>query len=88
VAKQADSVQVTVGRILGSRAFSEGVNDVRKGRPARFDDAAFGDGDWDYERGRQFALVAPLSMPLRIGRRLNPEALKLLGDALFHREIV
>ena len=32
---------------------------------------------WDYERGRCFGFIAPLDMPLRIGTRLNPKALKL-----------
>jgi hypothetical protein len=83
---QADSVQVTVGKILGSAAFAAGVRDVREGRPARFD-AAFRD-DWDYERGRQFAFIAPMTMPLRLGRRLNPAALEILSEALFRHEIL
>jgi hypothetical protein len=50
---------------------------VRKGLPFNPDN-----GDWDYERGRYFGFIAPLDMPLRIGRALNPKALKLAEAAL------
>jgi hypothetical protein len=35
-----------------------------------------------------FALIAPTSMPLRIGRKLNPEAVLLFSHALFRGEIL
>jgi hypothetical protein len=47
---------------LESREFARGVDDVRGGRPARFDDYAWDQGNipetnrqWAYEKGRQFA---------------------------------
>jgi hypothetical protein len=85
--EQVRTVTVPLERVLGSRAFADGVRDVREGRPARFDyvDRA---GAWDYERGRQWASLAPLSLPLRVGRRLNPAALKILEDAFSRGEIV
>jgi hypothetical protein len=37
---------------------------------------------WDYERGRAFACLAPLGMPLRLSDgRLNPEAVRLCHRA-------
>ena len=86
VAAQADTIGVTPRQIMGSVAFAAGVADVRAGKPTRFD--SFGDDDWNYERGRQWAFIAPMSMPLRIGRRLNPEAVWLLRAALAHGEIL
>ena len=86
VAEQADTIGVTPRQIMGSAAFAAGVADVRTGTPTRFD--SFGDDDWDYERGRQWAFIAPMSMPLRLGRKLNPEALRLFSRALFRREIL
>jgi hypothetical protein len=71
---------------MQSAAFGEGVSDVRAGKPTRFD--SFGDEDWNYERGRQFALIAPMSMPLRLGRKLNPEAVLLFSRAMFRGEIL
>jgi hypothetical protein len=86
VAKQADTIRVTPRQIMGSIAFAAGVADVRTGKPTRFD--SFGDDDWNYERGRQWAFIAPMSMPLRIGRKLNHEALLLLSHAMFRQEIL
>jgi hypothetical protein len=62
-----------------SAAFARGIADFRAGRAPDFDnevDALTG-GDWDYERGRQWAVVAPVTMPLKIGRRLNPDAIEM-----------
>lgn len=85
-AQQIDTIRVTTRWIMGSAAFAAGVADVRAGSPARFGD--FGDDDWQYERGRQWAFIAPMSMPLRIGRTLNREALRLFDRAWFAKEIV
>jgi hypothetical protein len=70
---QADTVACTIEGIMRSTAFAEGVSDVRAGRPPRFDEL----DTWDYERGRLWATLAPMSMPLRIGSRLNPKAVRL-----------
>ena len=65
---------------MSSPEFKRGLDDARKGRP--FDWRVGGwDGAWDYERGRQFAFIAPLDWPLRIGGRLNPKAVALYAAA-------
>jgi hypothetical protein len=74
---QADTCRTTTASIMRSTDFRAGVDDVRAGRPARFDEF---DND-DYERGRQWATIAPTTMPLRVNGKLNPEALRLLNDA-------
>jgi hypothetical protein len=61
---------------MASPAFELGLNDARKGVP--FD---WRNGEWNYERGRLFAHIAPLSMPLRIGGKLNPKAVTLYTAA-------
>jgi hypothetical protein len=43
--------------------------------------------DWEYERGRQFAHIAPLDMPMRIGKQLNPNAVAL-GETAFARKLL
>jgi hypothetical protein len=63
--------------IMRSKAFAAGVADVRQGRAPRFDT-----DDWDYERGRQWAVVAPMSMPVKIGRRVNPEAVLVFEETV------
>jgi hypothetical protein len=67
---------------MASTAFERGLDDVRKG--VAFD---WRIDDWNYERGRQFGFIAPLDMPLWIGRKLNPKALALC-DAAFNRQLV
>lgn len=72
--EQCETVQTTIWAIMRSAAFRAGVNDVRTGRPARFDEFTGANEDWSYERGRQWATLAPMNMPLLIGRRINPKA--------------
>jgi hypothetical protein len=67
---QVPTVQVTVNAIMRSAAFRRGVAEARAGQPPRYDQ----ENDWEYERG-QWAIVAPLTMPLMIGNKLNPNAI-------------
>jgi len=75
--KQADTYRVTASSILRRPSFSRGVEDRRAGRPPMFDL-----DDWEYERGRLWATLAPVSMPLFIGGRPNPIAVALLAAAM------
>ena len=67
--------------VMRTRDFQLGFEDVRAGRSARFDIFADTNRAWNYERGRQFATIAPLSVRLRINGELNPRALSLFEDA-------
>jgi hypothetical protein len=82
IRKQARTRPVSTRRIVASREFARGLEEVRKGLPFNPDN-----GDWDYERGRCFGFIAPLDMPLRIGGKLNPKAVKL-ADAAFDRKFL
>jgi hypothetical protein len=84
VAEQVATIATTPRKIMASASFA-GAADVRAGKPTRFD--SFVD-DWDYERGRQWAFLAPMSMPLRIGGKLNHAAVWLLTVAMYHGEIL
>jgi hypothetical protein len=75
VKKQVWTQPTTIAKIMRSPAFARGVAEVRAGRPPQFD--AENDPLWAYERGRQWAVAAPPTMPLMIGHRLNPQAIKL-----------
>ena len=79
---QALTHDVSLRAIVGSREFARGFDEVRKGLPFNPDIC-----NWEYERGRCFGFIAPLSMPLRIGGALNPKALKL-ADAAFSRKLL
>jgi hypothetical protein len=80
--EQADTHAVSTYEIVSSSEFARGLDEVRAGLPFNADN-----DDWDYERGRCFGFIAPLDMPLRIGSRLNPKALKL-ADAAFSRNLL
>jgi hypothetical protein len=83
--KQLKTVKVSVASIMRTAAFGRGVEEVRAGKPPDFDRESMraaaidsvGCDDWAYERGRQWALRAPQSMRLYIGRGLNPAAVRL-----------
>ncbi len=79
---QASTRPVSIRTIVASREFARGLDEVRNGLPFNPDD-----DEWNYERGRCFGLIAPLDMPLRIGVRLNPKALKL-AEAAFARKLL
>jgi hypothetical protein len=74
--EQVPSEPQTVAGIVRSKEFNAGVVDVRLGRLPRYDDPIA--QDWNYERGRQWALIAPMRMPTKIGNRVNWEAVTLL----------
>jgi hypothetical protein len=82
--EQSDTEIVSIESIMRSARFAQGVKAVRAGQPARFDDYV---GDWEYERGRLFASLAPISMPVWINGKLNPRAIALLRAA-FARGLV
>jgi hypothetical protein len=59
--------------------FARGLDDIRAGRPFADD---IHDSYWGYERGRLFGAIAPRSMPLFDGKRLNPNAVRLFIAAI------
>jgi hypothetical protein len=63
--------------------FARGLSDIRAGRAF----AEVYDDYWAYERGRLFGAIAPVSMPLFIGGRLNPKAVALF-DLAWERRLV
>jgi hypothetical protein len=52
----------------------------RSGKPPSFDNPEIADA-WAYERGRQFGLIAPAGMPLRVDGRINRKAVALFEAA-------
>ena len=86
VAPQCRTRAATAEDILRSRDFKAGVEELRAGRPSRFD--VFANGDWSYERGRLFAMVAPMSMPLRVRGKLNKPAVRLLIEGFRRGDIL
>ena len=69
--------KATVQWILNSKFFNLGVEDVRKGRPFKYD---LPDQDeWQYVRGRHFARV--FNGEIKNGHSVRTEALYQFADA-------
>ena len=73
---QVPTIRISTTAIMGSSEFELGLDDARKGVPFdwRID-------EWNYERGRLFAYIAPVNMPLRSDCRLNQKAVALYNAA-------
>ena len=80
--EQATTQGTTTRQIMRSAGFKRGVEEVRKGKPPNFEHS-----DWNYERGRQFARLAPISMSLEREGKINNKALALL-NAAFDRKLI
>lgn len=90
--QQVPTTGVSAEEIMSTAAFRQGVADMRAGRPPSFDgdfelmplgiDPLSGDlnsfenRQWNYERGRQFAILAPRGLVVILPRakKLNPMA--------------
>jgi hypothetical protein len=64
--------------LMSQRAFAIGVADARADReyPPEYDEWGT-DPQWNYERGRAWARLAPRSVPLMTGGRLNRQAVQI-----------
>jgi hypothetical protein len=78
--EQEPTVPAHTLAIMGSAAFALGVAERRAGRALRYD-MFTGDEAWNYERGRLWATLAPVSMPLVINGKINFKAVRLFEAA-------
>ena len=72
--KQVETSICSHVTIMRHSHFARGLDDIREGRPFDYD---VDDNYWAYEKGRLFGAIAPRSMPLFDGKRLNPKAVRL-----------
>jgi len=73
--RQVPTSPTTIEEIMNSREFALGVIDFRAGRPHRSDYATWGGNrQWNYERGRQWAALAPRTVPVKRDGKLTAEA--------------
>jgi hypothetical protein len=77
---QVPTTLTTVASIMAQPTFALGVADARAGLRYRRDyDLWDTNGQWGYERGRQWAVAAPRHIPLKRGGAINPDAVVLYG---------
>jgi hypothetical protein len=81
--KQVSTFPTTIEKIMSTREFALGVIDGRAGRPHRGAYATWGvDEQWNYERGRQWAVLAPRSVALKCAGKLTAEAVRWFTDEI------
>jgi hypothetical protein len=73
---QVPTCGATVNEIMSDPAFALGVADVRAGRGFRPDFDLWSDANdqWGYERGRQWAVLAPRSVRLKRDGKITETA--------------
>lgn len=54
---QVQTKKASLRGAVNSKAFMDGVRSVRKNKPFNYDYSTVVNDQWNYERGRQFALV-------------------------------
>jgi hypothetical protein len=81
--EQVATFPTTIRAIMSSSHFALGVADKRAGRGYRDAYATWDiDGQWNYERGRAWAVLAPRSVELRRNGKLNPAAIRWFHGAI------
>jgi hypothetical protein len=79
--KQVPTSPTTIEKIMNTREFALGVIDGRAGRGHRSAYATWGiDEQWNYERGRQWATLAPRSLALKRNGEITAEAKRWFTD--------
>ncbi len=75
---QVPTRPVSLEWIIGHPKFAQGVADVRGGRgyPAAFDAWQNTDDAWNYERGRQWATLAPRHVRLKFNGKITAAAVR------------
>jgi hypothetical protein len=72
---QIPTYTVTIQEIMSEPSFALGVADMRAGRGVRLAYHTWRPGvQWDYERGRQWAKLAPTSVVLKRNGKITREA--------------
>ena len=66
----------TIAKIMADPTFELGVRDVRAGRGQHHGYARWSiNAQWDYERGRQWAIIAPRNLALKRAGKVTAEAI-------------
>ena len=74
---QVPTRSVSIVWIMSQSAFALGVRDARSGLPYRSNYEQWEtNSQWNYERGRLWAALAPRDIALRKGDGINPDAMR------------
>ncbi|CAB4156594.1 hypothetical protein UFOVP1417_10 [uncultured Caudovirales phage] len=84
--RQVQTKNTTTTAVIRSRAFVLGFNEVKTGRPLNYDAFRDANDQWNYERGRQFALC--FNGVLKRGAKVSQAAAWSLGLELHNKSII
>jgi hypothetical protein len=84
--RQVQTKNTTTTAVIRSAAFVRGFNEVRKGKPLSYDSYRDANDQWNYERGRQFALC--FNGALKNGAKVTHSAALMLGVELHRKSII
>ena len=84
--RQVQTKNTTTSAVIRSRAFVLGFNEVKTGRPLNYDAFRDANDQWNYERGRQFALC--FNGALKKGAKVTMSAAVMLGVELHRKSII
>lgn len=76
---QVQTRSASLREAINSKAFNDGVRSVRKGKPLDYEYSKVVNDQWNYERGRQFALV--WSGEVKNGRQVTWAAMIAANNA-------
>jgi hypothetical protein len=81
--EQEPTHPVSIHWIMSQPQFTLGAADARAGRRYHADYDLWNiNGQWNYERGRMWAAMAPRNVPLKRAGKINPEAVHYYRDEI------
>lgn len=85
--RQIATKTTTTTAVIRSSAFVKGFGEVKKGKPLNYDAYPYDSNkQWDYERGRQFALC--FNGALKNGSKVTHSAALMFGVELHRKSII
>lgn len=84
--RQVQTKNTTCKAVIRTKAFVKGFNEVREGKAPDYDAFRDANEQWNYERGRQFALTFPGK--IKFGSTVNQTAAWSFGMQLVNKSII
>ena len=85
--RQVPTKNTTTTAVIRSSAFVKGFGEVKAGKPLNYDAYPYeANKQWDYERGRQFALL--FNGALKKGAKVTMSAALMLSVELHRKSII
>jgi hypothetical protein len=84
--RQVQTTNTTTTAIIRSAAFVKGFNEVKARKPLNYDAFRDANDQWNYERGRQFALL--FHGAIKRGAKVSQAAALMLGVEIHRKSII